>query len=290
MNLRDLKYAVILGKERHFAKAAKLAFVSQPTLSMQIKKLEEELGVRIFERSKTQFLVTAVGKEILKKAENVLREAEEIKNIAKNSIDPYAGDLTIGAFPTLAPYFFPKVVGKISKKFPRLKLLLVEEKTEVLLKKLRDGEIDLALLARPIFANDLESIKIFEEEFLLAVPTNHELAKKRKINPQELDGRELMLLEDGHCMRNQALAVCEMNGAFESNTFKATSLETLKQMIAAGSGITLIPKIAVKKEDKISYIELTKAPKRTIGLFFRKNSSKNKLAKELAETLQAFEK
>jgi LysR family hydrogen peroxide-inducible transcriptional activator len=285
MNLRDLKYAVLVAKEQNFARAAKQCFVSQPTLSMQIKKLEDELGVKIFERSKKQFLVTAVGKELIKKAENILREAEEIKKFAKNSIDPYAGELRIGAFPTLAPYFFPKVVGKISKKFPRLKLLLVEEKSEVLLKKLRDGEIDAALLAYPVFESDLESIKIFEEEFMLAVPTSHALAKKKKINPQDLDGQELMLLEDGHCMRNQALAVCEISGAFESNTFRATSLETLKQMIVSGSGITLIPEIAIKKDDKISYIKISKAPKRAIGLFYRKSSSKKNLLQEMKDLL-----
>lgn len=283
MNLRDLKYLTAVAKEQHFARAAEKSFVSQPTLSMQIKKLEDELGVQIFERSQKNFLVTKVGKEIIKKAEIILREAEEIKNIAKNSKDPFSGELRIGGFPTLASYFFPKVVSKISKKFPQLKLLLVEEKTEELLRKLKNGEIDAAFIAMPQSDEALEVQKIFSEEFLLAVPKNHALAKKKNVERKDLKGKELMLLEDGHCLRDQALEACSMLGAFEQQDFRASSLETLRQMIINGSGITLMPKIAVKKEDKISYIKIINAPERTIGLYWRKSASQNILMKEIAK-------
>lgn len=283
MNLRDLKYLTAVAKEQHFARAAEKSFVSQPTLSMQIKKLEDELGVQIFERSQKNFLVTKVGKEIIKKAEIILREAEEIKNIAKNSKDPFSGELRIGAFPTLASYFFPKVVSKISKKFPQLKLLLVEEKTEELLRKLKNGEIDAAFIAMPQSDEALEVQKIFSEEFLLAVPKNHALAKKKNVERKDLKGKELMLLEDGHCLREQALEACSMLGAFEQQDFRASSLETLRQMIINGSGITLMPKIAVKKEDKISYIKIINAPERTIGLYWRKSAAQNILMKEIAK-------
>jgi LysR family hydrogen peroxide-inducible transcriptional activator len=283
MNLRDLKYLIAVAKEQHFARAAEKSFVSQPTLSMQIKKLEDELGVQIFERSQKNFLVTKVGKEIIKKAEIILQEAEEIKNIAKNSKDPFSGELRIGAFPTLASYFFPKVVGKISKKFPQLKLLLIEEKTDELLRKLKSGELDAAFIALPLNDESLESQKIFSEEFLLAVPQKHALAKKKKVRIKDLKGKVLMLLEDGHCMRDQALEACSMLGAFEQQDFKASSLETLRQMVINGAGITLIPKIAARKEDKISYVEIVHAPKRTIGLLWRKSSARKELMKEIGK-------
>lgn len=280
MNLRDLKYIVNTAKEGNFAKAAKASFISQPTLSMQIKKLEEELGVQIFERENKKFLITKVGKEIIKKAENILQQAEEIKILAKNSLDPYAGELTIGAFPTLAPYFLPNAVRKISKEFPRLKLILIEDKTAQLIAKLKNGELDAALIAMPISENEFEGIKIFEEEFLLAVPKNHPFTKKKIIKQKDLEGEKLILLEDGHCFRDQALEVCAKIGAGEQ-TFRATSLETLKQMVIAGSGITLIPEIATKKESGIVYIAIEKAPKRVIGFYFRKSSPKKELIKKI---------
>jgi LysR family hydrogen peroxide-inducible transcriptional activator len=285
MNIRDLKYIVAVAKEQHFARAAEASFVSQPALSMQIKKLEDELGVQIFERNQKNFLVTKVGAQIIKKAELILREAEEIKNIAKNSKDPFRGEIRIGAFPTLASYFFPAAVNKISKKFPKLKLLLIEEKTDELISKLKSGEIDAAFIAMPVLEDSLESKKIFSEEFLLAVPKNHDLAKAKKIAMKELKGKTLMLLEDGHCLRNQALEACSMMGAFEQQDFKATSLETLRQMVIAGAGITLMPEIAAHKEDKISYIKIAHAPQRTIGLVWRKSSSKKVLLEEVAKIL-----
>ncbi len=277
MNLRDLKYIAAVAKEENFARAAKKSFVSQPTLSMQIKKFEEELKITMFERSQKQFLVTEVGKKIIRKIEVILKEVEEIKEIAKNSSDPKNQTLTIGAFPTLASYYFPEFVNKISRHFPKLKLLLVEEKTEILINKLKDGEIDLALLAMPIENDSFSHVKIFEENFLLAVPKNHELAKKREIKPNELANRQLMLLAEGHCLRDQALDICTKVGAYEQETFRATSLETLRQMVMAGSGITLIPEIAAIKNSKISYIKINKPPKRVIGAYYRKGSTKVEL-------------
>jgi LysR family hydrogen peroxide-inducible transcriptional activator len=287
MNLRDLKYLVSLAKEQHFARAAEKSFVSQPTLSMQIKKLEDELGVQIFERSQKNFLVTKIGVKIIEKAEIILREAAEMKNIAKNSVDEFSGEIRIGAFPTLASYFFPKVVGKISKKFPQLKLLLIEEKTEALLQKLQNGEIDAAFLAMPVASENFEHKKIFSENFLLALPKNHSLAGKKNLSQKDLKGQSLMLLEDGHCLRNQALEACSMLGAFEQQDFRATSLETLRQMVIAGVGITLMPEIAVKKEDKISYLKIVNAPSRSIGLYYRKSSTRKNLLGEIAKICQS---
>jgi len=287
MNIRDLKYIVEVAKTQNFALAAKQSFVSQPALSMQIKKLEDELGVKIFERDSKSFLVTEIGKEIIKKAELILQQEKEIKTLAKNASDPLSGNIKIGAFPTLASYFFPEVVKKISKKFPKLKIFLIEEKTEILIEKLQNGEIDCAFLATPIEENkSLECKKIFSEEFLLAVNKNHILAKKKKISASDLKGKNLMLLEDGHCLRAQALEACSLFGAFEEQDFRATSLETLRQMVISGNGITLIPQIAVKNDNKIAYIKIVNAPSRSIGLYFRKNSIRKELLKKTAELLK----
>lgn len=285
MNIRDLKYIVAVANEQNFARAAQKSFVSQPALSMQIKKLEDEIGVKIFERSQKNFMVTKIGEEIIAKAKIILREVDEMKNIAKNSQDPFSGEIRIGAFPTLASYFFPKIIGKISTKFPKLKLLLIEEKTEILLQKLKSGEIDAAFIAMPCDDFGLESKKIFEEDFLLAVPQKHALAKNKKVEKKDLKGKELMLLEDGHCLRDQALEACSMLGAFEQQDFRASSLETLRQMVAVGAGITLMPEIAVKKDDKISYIKITNPPRRKIGFYWRKTSPRKVLMAEILKSI-----
>jgi LysR family hydrogen peroxide-inducible transcriptional activator len=281
MNLRDLKYIVEVAREKNFARASAKVFVSQPALSMQIKKLEETLGVEIFERDKQNFLITPVGAEIIKKAEIILQESEEIKMIAKNSKDPHKGEIRIGAFPTVASYFLPNFVKNIHKKFPHLKIFLIEAKSEELITKLRSGEIDCCLLAMPIKDDNLIGEKIFSEKFLLATPKGHPFSKKSKIQIKELKKQELMLLEDGHCMRDQALEICSMVKAFENQDFKATSLETLRQMVANGTGITLMPEIAVRNDDKISYVKIFNAPFRTIGMHYRKSSVQKNLIKEI---------
>jgi LysR family hydrogen peroxide-inducible transcriptional activator len=281
MNLRDLKYIVEVAREKNFARASAKVFVSQPALSMQIKKLEETLGVEIFERDKQNFLITPVGAEIIKKAEIILQESEEIKMIAKNSKDPHKGEIRIGAFPTVASYFLPNFIKNIHKKFPHLKIFLIEAKSEELITKLRSGEIDCCLLAMPIKDDNLIGEKIFSEKFLLATPKGHPFSKKSKIQIKELKKQELMLLEDGHCMRDQALEICSMVKAFENQDFKATSLETLRQMVANGTGITLMPEIAVRNDDKISYVKIFNAPFRTIGMHYRKSSVQKNLIKEI---------
>jgi len=281
MNLRDLKYIVEVAREKNFARASEKVFVSQPALSMQIKKLEETLGVEIFERDKQNFLITPVGAEIIKKAEIILQESEEIRMIAKNSKDPHKGEIRIGAFPTVASYFLPNFVKNIHKKFPHLKIFLIEAKSDELITKLKSGELDLCLLAMPIADDNLIGEKIFSEKFLLATPKGHPFSKKSKIQIKELKKQELMLLEDGHCMRDQALEICSMVKAFENQDFRATSLETLRQMVANGTGITLIPEIAVRTDDKISYVKIFNAPFRTIGIHYRKSSVQKNLIKEI---------
>jgi LysR family hydrogen peroxide-inducible transcriptional activator len=274
MNLRDLQYLAAVADHRHFGKAAQACNTSQPTLSMQLKKLEETLGVQLFERTSKHVMVTPIGEDIAERAQRILREAEGIKEAAKTAQDPYAGEFRLGAFPTLAPYFLPQAVPAISKKLPKLKLLLVEEKTEALLEGIKAGTLDAALLALPIEEDGLETAALFDDQFLLAVPRYHALAKRKTIRQSDLADERLLLLEDGHCLRAQALEVCHMTGAGEQE-FRATSLETLRHMVAAGSGITLIPKMAMQKGDGIVYIPFAKpAPSRTIGLVWRKTSAR----------------
>ncbi len=282
MNIRDLKYIVAVAETASFAKAAELCHVSQPALSMQIKKLEDELGAIIFERSKKKFLITPVGQDIITKAKELLRTSDEIMELAKLSRDPLAGNITIGAFPTLAPYLFPDILPKLSKKLPKLKIFMVEEKTEILIRKLDQGEIDAAFIAIPVDNRNLGYIEIFEDEFLAAMPLHHPLAHKEKITRAEFAKEKLLLLEDGHCLRAQALEFCEIIGN-ELHDFRATSMETLLGMVAQGLGVTLIPKIAAVKRSGIKYVAFDKnPPSRRIGLYYRNTSAKKKVVDTIA--------
>lgn len=282
MNIRDLQYLVAVADLKHFGKAAKACFVSQPALSMQLKKLEEELGVKLFERTNKKLMITDVGIDITERAKKVLQAADEIKEAAISYKDPLSGTFKLGAFSTLAPYFLPQIVPEIASSLPKLKLLLVEEKTDILINKLKNGEIDAAFLALPIDDESLEHEKLFEDEFFLAVPAHHSFAKRDFITTNDLHKKSLLLLEEGHCLRAQALDVCSLVGISEHQEFRATSLETLRQMVLADVGITLIPKIAIKNNDGLVYIPFkSKPPLRKIAMFWRKTSAKKECIKEL---------
>ncbi len=287
MNLRDLKYIAIVAETGNFSKAAELANISQPTLSMQIKKLEEYLGVQIFEREGKNFLITRAGLEIITKAKEILLLENEIKNIAKLYRDDIIKELNIGAFPTLAPYYFPKIIPKINKAFPKIKLFLYEEKTDILIEKLESGKLDIAFLALPINSEKLSYQKIFFEKFLVAFSKQSQFVKNHKKNHNlsfsELSEQNLLLLEEGHCLRKQALEVCAINNISENNSYKASSLETLRQMVAVNLGVTLIPQIAKKDNDNIEYFNLTNDVKagREIGICYRKSSPYKKIVNQL---------
>ncbi len=245
MNLRDLRYLVALADHKHFGRAAEASHVSQPTLSTQLKKFEDELGVSLIERNPRNVLMTDVGEAVVARARAMLREADEIKNIARRSKDPESGMVKLGIFPTIGPYLLPHIVPGIVKRFPKLELILVEEKTEVILRKLHDGELDCGILALPIHDDTLHVEFLFEEDFILAVPRAHKFAKQKKAKLAELADEKLLLLDDGHCLREQALEVCQMAGAGERSGFRATSLETLRHMVAANVGMTLLPALTV---------------------------------------------
>lgn len=283
MNLRDLTYLVMLYEHGHFGKAADACFVSQPALSMQIKKLEDSLNVQLLERNNKSILFTPTGLAIVEQARKILREVEELRHIAKLAKDPYSGELKIGIIPTLAPYLLPIILTTLSKAFPKISFYLVEEKTQLLVEKLKEGSLDAALLAIPISEPQFNSQLLFEEEFLLATPKTHPLAKRKIIKQQDLSKHRILLLEEGHCMREPTLALCHSAQTSEAKNFRATSLETLRHMVAAGVGITLMPQLAQKSNDHIAYMPFA-APKptRSIALFWRTSTAKENLLQDIA--------
>ena len=278
MNLRDLRYLVALADHKHFGRAAVASFVSQPTLSTQLKKLEEEIGMALVERSPRNVMLTEVGEAVVVRARVILREADEIKAIARRAKDPESGTVRIGIFPTLGPYLLPHIVPNIVSRFPKLELILVEEKTELLLKKLHDGELDAVVLALPIHDDSLHAEFLFEETFVLALNKQHRLAKAKRVKLHELADERLLLLDDGHCLRDQALEVCQMAGAGERSGFRATSLETLRHMVSANVGMTLMPALSVHApappSPNVTLIPFTEpAPHRRIAMIWRKTSA-----------------
>lgn len=279
MNLKDLKYLVTLADTGHFGKAAERTFVSQPTLSAQLKKLEQYLGVKLVERQPKNLQLTEVGKQVVVRARRMLEESEQIIALARNNTDPLAGQLKVALIPTIGPYLLPRVMRKLRKALPDLRLMLYEYQTEPLLKRLRDGEIDVGIMALPVPQDGLESRALYQEAFTVALPDNHPLAAKSTIKVPDLKGQTLLLLEDGHCLRDQALEVCSRIDVHEAGDFRATSLETLRQMVVAGLGITLLPQLAVEppfgSQRGMTIRQFSKpAPSRTVGAVWRKSSTR----------------
>ena len=290
MNIRAVQYLVTLADVRHFSKAAELCYVSQPTLSTQIRKLEEELDVQLVERSPRQVMLTPVGEEIVERARTILNEVEAMRAIARRSRDPHSGTLRLGIFPTLAPYLLPHVIPDIRQRYPRLSLRLFEEKTEDLLEMLEQGRLDAGLLALPVADERLVTRSLFEEPFVVAMPESHPLARQKEIRLEDLEDVELLLLEDGHCLRDQALEVCHMAGAHEKLDFHATSMETLRQMVAANTGVTLMPTLAVKPpvaptDNLVTRPFFQPGPRRTIAMVWRKSSALNEFLDEIADLI-----
>ena len=293
MNLRDLKYLVALADHRHFGKAADASFVSQPTLSTQIKKLEEELGVALVERAPRKVMLTAAGQDVVQRARRIVAEVEQMKESARRSQDPGSGTLRLGVFPTLGPYLLPHVVPGLRERFPELELLLVEEKSDALLQRLREGKLDAILLALPLHDDQLHAEPLFEERFVFAAPKQHPLAGNDVLSMAQLSDETLLLLEDGHCLREQALDVCRLSGAQEKSGFRATSLETLRQMVAAGVGVTLLPALSVHEpiaqSPNIRLVPFRDPPpSRQIALVWRKSSALDGFLHQLADVIGAM--
>ena len=279
INLKDLKYLVAIADTGHFGKAAESCFVSQPTLSAQLKKLEQTLGVQLVERQPNNVKLTEVGKQVAARGRHMLQESEEILELARASADPLTGKLKVALIPTIGPYLLPRITQKIRKALPKMSLMLYEHQTDALLKKLQDGELDVGILALPVPDDGMRTRVLYDENFLLAVPEEHALAKRARVKVEDLQDQTVLLLEDGHCMRDHALEVCSRVDIREAENFRATSLETLRQMVVAGLGVTLLPQLAVEppfgSQRGLTTLKFANPqPKRTVGAIWRKSTTR----------------
>ena len=285
MTLTELKYIVALARERHFGRAAEACFVSQPTLSVAIKKLEEELNVQLFERGSTEISVTPIGLQIVEQAQRVLEQSNAIKEIALHGKDPLSGPLKLGVIYTIGPYLLPALVRQIIGSAPRMPLMLTENFTVKLLESLRQGEIDAAIVADPFSDHGLVSQALYEEPFFVTVPKTHDWAQRETIESQELKQQTMLLLGSGHCFRDHVLEVCPELSRFSHNssgiqkTFEGSSLETIRHMVASGIGITVLPALAREADDSASllrYLPFTApSPLRRVLLVWRKSYSRS---------------
>jgi LysR family hydrogen peroxide-inducible transcriptional activator len=292
MTLKELQYLVALADQRRFVRAAEACHVGQPTLSTQLKKLEDYLGVTLFERNKHYLIPTPVGEEIIERARIALDVVGQIRQLARQSDDPMDGSLRLGVIPTLGPYLVPHLLSTIRQTYPKLRLFLREDLTANLLERLRHGRLDALVLALPIGADDIEVMPLFREAFCVALPVGHALQSKEQIEEHELADQNVLLLEEGHCMREQALAICGTVTSDEREELKATSLETLRQMVAAGVGCTLLPALATMPGVSTVQEGLVQirpfappVPHRVIGIAWRHRYPREKTIKRLAEVV-----
>ena len=309
MTLTELKYIVAVARERHFGKAAEACYVSQPTLSVAVKKLEEELDVKLFERSANEVTVTPLGEEIVRQAQSVLEQASAIKEMAKRGKDPLAGPLTLGLIYTIGPYLLPDLVRQMIARTPQMPLMLQENFTVKLLEMLRTGEIDCAILAEPFPDAGLAIAPLYDEPFLAVVPANHPLAAQTQVTTEQLKQETMLLLGSGHCFRDHVLEVCPEFARFSSNaagirkSFEGSSLETIKHMVAAGMGVTLVPRLSVPKEalapkprrkrDEDPYVKYLPfegdPPKRRVVLAWRRSFTRYEAIAALRNAIYACE-
>jgi len=285
MTLTELKYIVAVARERHFGRAAEGCFVSQPTLSVAIKKLEDELDVKIFERGSSEVSVTPLGEEIVRQAQQVIEQAASIKEIAKRGKDPISGPLRLGVIYTIGPYLLPDLVRQAIDRVPQMPLMLQENFTSKLLEMLRTGELDCAIMAEPFPDSGLAVAQLYDEPFVAAVPTKHPLAKRKQMSAEELKAETMLLLGTGHCFRDHVLEVCPEYARFASpagstdrdgirKSFEGSSLETIKYMVASGMGVTVVPQLSVPKEIQphIRYVKFSApAPTRRVVLVWRRS-------------------
>jgi len=279
IKLKDLRYLVAVADHRHFGRAAERCFVSQPTLSAQLKKLEEYLGVQLVERQPNNVTLTEPGEQIVARARRILEASDEVVTLARSHRDPLAGRLRVALLPTIGPYLLPRISQALRKSLPRLELRLYEYQTAQMLEKLLAGEIDVGILALPVDLEGLEARELYSEPFVVAMPDRHKLAKRDTVHGDDLKGETLLLLEDGHCLRDQALEVCSAIGVQEKQDFRATSLETLRQMVATGAGLTLLPELASRgvygNAKGVAIRPFAKpAPVRHVGGIWRKTSAR----------------
>ncbi len=298
MTLTELRYIVAVARERHFGRAAEACFVSQPTLSVAIKKLEEELDVKIFERGANEISVTPLGEAIVRQAQQVIEQAAAIKEIAKRGKDPLAGPLKLGIIYTIGPYLLPELVKHAIEMTPQMPLMLQENFTVKLLDMLRTGELDCAIMAEPFPDTGLAIAGLYDEPFMVAVPKSHALAKRKSISAEELKRETMLLLGTGHCFRDQVLEVCPEFARFSTDTdgmrksFEGSSLETIKHMVASGMGVTVVPKLGVPREpqDHVKYLAFdAPVPSRRVVLAWRRSFTRYEAIAALRNAVYACE-
>ena len=293
INFRDLRYLVAVADHQHFGRAAAACFVSQPTLSTQVKKLEEYLNVQLVERTSKRVIVTPIGRMVTERARQVLNEVDDLVNVARSAGDPMSGDLRLGIIPTLGPYLIPHLFPVLQTSYPKLRLLLHEERTRGLIERLQEGTLDAAIMGTPIPDEGLVSQPLFQEPFEVALPADHPLAGQTAIKRDDLDAAPMLLLEEGHCMRDQALDFCSRVGAQQQQDFRATSLETLRQMVASGAGITLLPTLAVEPAGSHTEGLVVRPfdgqpPVRELAIYRRRGCAREPVVSAMAELIRAL--
>jgi LysR family hydrogen peroxide-inducible transcriptional activator len=304
MTLTELRYIVAVARERHFGRAAEACFVSQPTLSVAIKKLEDELDVRLFERGGNEVSVTPIGESIVEQAQRVIEQAAAIKELAKRGKDPLAGPLRLGVIYTIAPYLLPELVRNVIKRSPQMPLMLQENFTTRLLEMLRTGELDAAILAAPFPDQGLAVSPLYDEPFLVAVPRTHAMATRKELSAEAIKDETMLLLGTGHCFRDHVLDVCPEFARFSPSSegirksFEGSSLETIKQMVASGMGITVVPKLSVPRQDvphaadpstdHVCYVPFSDPPPtRRVMLVWRKSFTRHEAIAALRQAVMA---
>jgi LysR family hydrogen peroxide-inducible transcriptional activator len=296
MTLTELRYIVAVSQKNHFGKAAQACFVSQPTLSIAIKKLEEELGVRLFERSsKNEIRITEIGQQVINQAYIVLQEAQMLSEIAQQGKDPLSGPFRLGVIYTIGPYLLPSLIPVLTKNVPNLKLIIEENFTANLFQSLKQGALDAIIISYPFEEPGIETAPLYEEPFIVALPRNHEWKDRDAISPEDLASQDLMLLGAGHCFRDQVIKACPncMSGNSElTRTLEGGSLETIRHMVAAGTGITVLPRTSIMHSQKIeSMIDIkpfkSPSPNRTVAIAWRKHYPRKEAIVTIRDTIQA---
>jgi LysR family hydrogen peroxide-inducible transcriptional activator len=296
MTLTELRYIVAVSQKNHFGKAAQACFVSQPTLSIAIKKLEEELGIRLFERSsKNEIRITEIGQQIINQAKIVLQQTQILGEIAQQGKDPLAGQFKLGVIYTIGPYLLPSLIPRLRETAPNLKLIIEENFTANLFQSLKQGTLDAIVISYPFDEAGIETAALYQEPFVVALPRNHEWRNREQIKPEELVSQDLMLLGAGHCFREQVIEACPncMSGNSElTRTFEGGSLETIRHMVAAGTGITVLPSTSLlhsqHHESLIETRPFTRPiPSRTVAIAWRKHYPRKEAIMTIRETIQA---
>ena len=295
MTITQLEYIIAVDTYRSFVHAAEKCFVSQPTLSMQVQKLENTLGVKLFDRSKQPVIPTEIGNEIIAQARVLLAESEKIKEIISDRQKDLAGELRIGIIPTVAPYILPRIIQGFVEKYPAVKLIVWEQTTETIIQQIKSGTLDCGIVSTPLKESGLTEVPIFHENFVAYVSKNNRLFKKKTIMPDDLDMEELWLLNDGHCMREQVLNICHRHKANKGSQlleYNTGSLETLKRMVDMNDGATILPELALgdlneKQMDKVRYFK-SPEPAREISIIVNNNYLKRRIIEALKIEILSF--